>query len=105
MKSVTINSGANTAADRNVILHIDAEDGGSGLKTLMVYDYSNPQYLGSYSSLTDWIFESSNGLKTVYVKVIDRAGNESETISAQVTLTDQKKEVKGVLKGDDLTWT
>ena len=105
LKSVTINNGANTAADRNIVLHIDAEDGGSGLKTMLVYDYSNPQYLGSYSSLADWTFESSNGLKTVYVKVSDRAGNESNTISAQVTLTDQKKEVKGVLKGDDLAWT
>ena len=105
LKSVTINNGANTAADRNVVLHIDAEDGGSGLNTMMVYDYSNPQYLGSYSSLSDWTFESSNGLKTVYVKVIDRTGNESNVVSAQVILTDQKKEVKGVLKGDDLTWT
>lgn len=105
LKSVIINNGGNTTADRNVILLIDAEDGGSGLKTMLIYDYSNPQYLGEFSSLADWEFESSNGLKTVYVKVMDRAGNESETISAQVTLTDQKKEVKGVLKGDDLTWT
>ena len=105
LKSVTINNGANTAADRNVKLHIDAEDSGSGIKTMMIYDYSNPQYFGDFSSLTDWTFESSNGLKTVYVKVTDRAGNESNIVSAQVRLTDQKKEVKGVLKGEDLTWT
>ena len=105
LKSVTINNGSNTAADRNVKLHIDAEDNGSGISNMLVYDYYNPQYFGDFSSLADWTFESSNGLKTVYVKVIDRAENESNVVSAQVTLTDQKKEVKGVLKGEDLTWT
>lgn len=105
LKSVTINNGANTAADRNVKLYIDAEDSGSGISNMLVYDYYNPQCLDAFTSLKDWTFESSNGLKTVYVKVIDRAGNESNIVSAQVTLTDQKKEVKGVLKGEDLTWT
>ncbi|MDY4799544.1 MAG: carboxypeptidase regulatory-like domain-containing protein, partial [Bullifex sp.] len=105
LKSVTINNGSNTAADRNVKLRIEAEDNGSGISNMLVYDYSNPQFLGTFSSLKDWTFESQNGSKTVFVKVIDRAGNESNVVSAQVNLTDQKKEVKGVLKGEDLTWT
>lgn len=59
----------------------------------------------NYSSSFDWALPSGNGLKTLYMKVYDASGNASNVVSASVTLTDQKKEVKGVLTGEDLHWT
>ncbi len=104
LKSITINNGSNTTADKNVVIHVDAEDLGSGCRTVIISDFNSSANI-SYSNAVDWTLEGVNGEKTVYVKVIDRAGNESNTLSATVTLTDQKTEVKGVLKGDNLEWT
>ncbi len=104
LKSITINNGSNTTAEKNVVIHVDAEDLGSGCKTVMISDFNSSGYI-SYANAVDWILEGVNGEKTIYVKVIDRAGNESNTLSATVALTDQKTEVKGVLKGDNLAWT
>ncbi len=104
LKSITINNGSNTTADKNVVIHIDAEDSGSGCGTIMISDFNSSDSI-SYANTVDWTLEGANGEKTIYVKVIDRAGNESNTLSATVALTDQKTEVKGVLKGDNLTWT
>ena len=104
LKSVVINNGSNTTADKNVVIHVNAEDLGSGCRTVMISDFNTSDSI-DYASAVDWTLEGVNGEKTVYVKVIDHAGNESNTLSATVTLTDQKTEVKGVLKGDNLTWT
>lgn len=104
LKSITINNGSNTTADKNVVIHVDAEDLGSGCKTIIISDFNSSGNI-TYANAVDWTLEGVNGEKTVYVKVIDRAGNESNTLTASVTLTDQKTEVKGVLKGDNLAWT
>ena len=104
LKSIAINNGSNTTADKNVVIHIDAEDLGSGCKTIIVSDFNSSDNM-NYANAVDWTLEGVNGEKTVYVKVIDRAGNESDTLTASITLTDQKTEVKGVLKGDSLAWT
>lgn len=104
LKSITINNGSNTTADKNVVIHMDAEDLGSGCKTVIISDFNSSGNI-TYANAVDWTLEGVNGEKTVYVKVIDRAGNESNTLTATITLTDQKTEVKGVLKGDNLAWT
>lgn len=104
LKSITINNGSNTTADKNVVIHVDAEDLGSGCRTVIINDFNSSDSMG-YATAVDWTLEGVNGEKTVYVKVIDRAGNESDIVSATVTLTDQKTEVKGVLKGAGLAWT
>lgn len=104
LKSITINNGSNTTVDRNVVIHVDAEDLGSGCRTIIINDFNSSGNMG-YATAVDWTLEGVNGEKTVYVKVIDHAGNESDIVSATVTLTDQKTEVKGVLKGDGLAWT
>ena len=104
LKSVVINNGSNTTADKNVVIHVNAEDLGSGCKTIIISDFNSSGNI-TYANAVDWTLEGVNGEKTVYVKVIDRAGNESNTLTASITLTDQKTEVKGVLKGDNLVWT
>ena len=104
LKSITINNGSNTTADKNVVIHVDADDLGSGCKTIIVSDFNSSGNI-AYANAVDWTLEGINGEKTVYVKVLDRAGNESNTLVATITLADQKTEVKGVLKGDNLAWT
>jgi hypothetical protein len=108
LNSITINSGANTAAENTVSLHIDATELGSGISKMQIcYDnvFDQTVTMRDYSSSFDWALPSGNGLKTVYMKLYDASGNASNVVSASVTLTDQKKEVKGVLVGEDLHWT
>ncbi|MBQ0071863.1 MAG: carboxypeptidase regulatory-like domain-containing protein, partial [Spirochaetales bacterium] len=105
---IVINSGSNTAADKEVVLHFTASDNGSGLAKIMVnhtgiFDPTDMKY--DYAADIQWTLLPANGVKTVYAMVIDAAGNTSNVVSATVTLTDQKKEVRGVLSGDDLHWT
>ncbi len=108
LSNVVINSGANTTANKNITLNLTASDEGSGLSKIMVtydnvFDKATRQY--DYSAIFNWELPVENGVKTIYVKVVDRAGNESASFTASVTLTDQKTEVSGVLSGDELTWT
>ncbi len=108
ISSVVINSGANTTANKKITLNLSASDTGSGLEKIMVtydnvFDKTVRRY--DYSSIFEWELPAENGTYTVYVKVVDRAGNESASYSASVNLTDQKTEVSGVLSGDKLTWT
>ena len=108
LNSITINSGANTAADNTVTLHINATELGSGISKMQIcYDnvFDQTVTMRNYTSSFDWTLPSGNGLKTVYMKVYDASGNASNVASTSVTLTDQKKEVKGVLTGEDLHWT
>ncbi len=108
ISSVVINSGANTTDNKKITLNITAADEGSGLEKIMVtYDnnFDRATRCYDYSSIFNWELPAENGTYTVYVKVVDRSGNVSESSSASIKLTDQKTEVSGVLSGDKLTWT
>lgn len=108
LSSVIINSGANTTANKNVTLNLTASDIGSGLDKIMVtydnvFDKGTRQY--DYSAIFSWELPAENGVKTIYVRVVDRAGNESASFTTSVTLTDQKTEVSGTMLGENLIWT
>lgn len=108
ISSVVINSGANTTDNKNITLNITAEDEGCGLEEIMVtydnvFDKTTRRY--DYSPIFNWVLPAENDTYTVYVKVVDRSGNESVSFSASIKLTDQKTEVSGVLSGDKLEWT
>ena len=108
LTNVVINNGANTTSNKNITLNITASDNGSGIDKIMVtydniFDRATRQY--DYSPIFNWELPAENGPKTIYVKVVDRAGNESPSFKASVELTNQKTEVFGVLTGDKLTWT
>lgn len=108
LNSLIINSGANVSSDNHVVLHFDATEHGSGIaKVMITYDniFDRTVTRHDYLAPMDWTLPSGNGKKTVYVKVVDLSGNISNTISATITLTDQKTEVSGVLTGDKLHWT
>ncbi len=109
LKNVVINSGAPTAADKIVTLHLSVDEKGSGAYKMQVanskdaFDYTIEKQ--DYKADFEWTLDSGNGSKSVFVRVYDTCGNASEIVSATVTLTDQKREVKGVLSGEDLHWT
>ena len=108
LNSVVINSGANTASDKDVTLHFKTTEQGSGVEKVMItYDnvFDRTVTRHDYIASMNWALPSGNGEKVIYVKVVDAAGNESNTVTATVTLTDQKTEVSGVLTGDKLHWT
>ena len=108
INSVRINNGASTAADKDVTIYVDASDEGSGIAEMQViYDESLDGMVDweDYSSSFERELESGNGLKSVYIRVKDTAGNISNMVKAEVRLTDQKKEVSGVLSDEDLIWT
>ena len=108
INSVRINNGASTAADKDVTIHVDALDEGSGISEMQViYDESLDGLVDweDYYASFDRELESGNGLKSVFIRVKDTAGNISDMVKAEVRLTDQKKEVSGVLLDDDLVWT
>jgi len=108
LKSLTINSGANTAANKLVTLHVDATELGSGISKMQISNdnvFDQTVTMRDYSPSFGWELPSGNGLKTIYMKLYDASGNASNVASASVTLTDQKKEVWGVLTGEDLHWT
>ena len=108
INSVRINNGASTAADKDVTIHVDALDEGSGIAEMQViYDESLDGLVDweDYYASFDRELESGNGLKSVFIRVKDAAGNISDMVKAEVRLTDQKKEVSGVLPDDDLVWT
>ena len=108
LNSIVINNGANVSDDNHVVLHFNTSEYGSGIAKVMVtYDnvFDRTVTRHDYLANMDWTLPSGNGTKTIYVKVVDLSGNESNTVSASIMLTDQKKEVSGVLTGEDLHWT
>lgn len=108
LSSVTINDGANTSVSRIVTIGIDANDEGSGLDKMQVFfdtDFDTPVDYEDYYAVFERELEEGNGIKNVYIRVFDKAGNVSEIKSDSIELTDQKRTVGGVLKGDDLHWT
>lgn len=109
LSSVIINSGAPTAADKTVTVHLSVDEKGSGSYQMQVanskdaFNYTIEKQ--DYKADFEWTLDSGNGSKSVFVRVYDTCGNASEIVSATVTLTNRKREVKGVLSGDDLHWT
>lgn len=106
--SVIINTGVGTTSNRVVTLHINAEDKGSGIEHMQICTdniFDRTVTMRAYMPQVEYEFESGNGERTVYIKLYDKSGNESVVKSSTVTLTDQKREVYGVLSGDDLHWT
>lgn len=86
--SVLINSGAICAASPAVTLTLTASDSGSGVDRMMVANTSN--FGGAtwitYSESLSWTLTAGDGLKTVYVKFRDRAGNISAVYTDTIFL-------------------
>ena len=108
LASVVINSGANTTSNKDVVITVEAYDAGSGVSRMQyAFDgrIDETVTMREFVSRFDIELPKGNGDKELSLKVYDAAGNGSEIVLARIKLIDQKYEVKGILKGEDLHWT
>ncbi len=96
--SIRINNGSLTTNSRLVSLQIRALDDTSGVEQI---SFSTDEVVWSdwenYSEVKDYLLTPMDGLKTIYFKVKDRAGNIAEPQSSSITLNTiqpQKEEHK-----------
>lgn len=84
---ITINNGAASTIHREVTLTLSATDAGSGVAYMQFsndgINFSNPPE--TFTTTKSWLLSDGYGLKTVYVKYTDNAGNSTiETISDDI---------------------
>ncbi len=98
--SIILNKGAEATNNLNgvVLTSIKAVDAVK-MQVSNTADYNNARWLG-YSELNfDWALAGSDGLKVVYVRFKDRAGNISETYLDSIRL-DRQPPIKGTVQID-----
>ncbi|NLB56494.1 MAG: hypothetical protein GX811_12185, partial [Lentisphaerae bacterium] len=85
--TIKINNDATYTASTSVTLTLDASDALSGLASMR---FSNDETTWSawepYATSASWTLASVDGLKTVYVQFMDKAGNVSDAVSDTITL-------------------
>ncbi|KKS17283.1 MAG: hypothetical protein UU72_C0004G0022 [candidate division WWE3 bacterium GW2011_GWB1_41_6] len=75
--------------DRSVKLYISVDqDGGTKVQQMKISNDKNFRDADweSYAEEKDWRLTNNDGLKTVYIKIRDEAGNESNRFSESITL-------------------
>jgi len=86
--SVSINSGSQYTTSPSATLTLNATDVLSTVSSMMVCD--NDSFTGCeweiYQTSKTWIFNETEGTKTIYVKYKDSEGNESEVFSDSIVL-------------------
>jgi SH3-like domain-containing protein len=97
--SVDINSGSPYTASRSVTLYLSASDVGSGVAKM---SFSNDNITWTtppeaFAATKAWTLTAGDGLKTIYVKYYDNAGNVSEISSKSITLDSTAPAVNMVL--------
>lgn len=105
VSKVTINDGANTSDVRDVTITLDVVEQGSGADKMQycfdnIFDETVPNI--PYEESFEVTLPDGYGDKTIYVRVIDEAGNISTVTSATVVLVNP---ISGSLTGDNLHWT
>jgi len=85
--SINIESGSTITSSQTVTLNLSAADTGSGVNKM---SFSTDNVIWSaqenYSASKSFILPPGDGLKTVYVKYFDKAGNASSVYSKSITL-------------------
>ena len=85
--SMYINNKEELTEEKSVVLHITATDNLSGIKDMVVSE--NSEFIESnyepFSETKVWTLSNNPGLKTIYIKFIDNAGNESKVYSNSIT--------------------
>ncbi|MEM3042437.1 MAG: BNR-4 repeat-containing protein [Thermoplasmata archaeon] len=83
--NVTIEGGAAATSRRSVMLSISASDDSVEMMVSHSADFGGASW-EPFARSRSWVLEPGDGEKRVYVKLRDRAGHESETLSATITL-------------------
>ena len=88
MGSIIIAEGDTYKATTSVMLTLSATDATSDVYQMVICN--NPTFIGcsweSYSTSKNWTLTTGDGTKTVYVKYIDNATNESITYNDTITI-------------------
>ena len=85
--AISINNGSAYTNTQNVTLTLSASDSGTGVSQMQFSNdgltWSVPE---SFASMKTWILGSGDGVKTVFVKYKDNAGNWSAANTSTITL-------------------
>jgi hypothetical protein len=85
--SITVNNGDTFTASREVILSLSAQDTGSGLdKMAFSSDGENWGSWEDFAVTRSYTLNPNDGIKTIHFRVMDKAGNIGESVSASITL-------------------
>lgn len=84
--TISINSGANSTGNTNVTLTLSASDTGGVTQMQFSNDNATWSTPENYAVTKAWSVTNGDGLKTVYVKYKDTAGNWSAAIPATISL-------------------
>ena len=107
LTGMTATIGRSTEAGREVSLYLYGSEKGSGIKYIQgntaetFEDVARQDYYNPFTL----IVPDELGAKTIYVQVTDAAGNVSNTVSANIVITNDKAELYGPLSGDKLHLT
>ncbi|MBF0387121.1 MAG: S8 family serine peptidase [Candidatus Omnitrophica bacterium] len=88
--SIVINSGAPFTAQNEVVLALSASDATSGMGTGARMKFSNDGAHWTetdYSAEYNWTLSAGDGVKTVYARFMDAAGNWSLPVSDTITVS------------------
>lgn len=104
---LSIDAGATTAYDNKLFISASVSEDGSGLNKVEVAESSD--FLVNYASFERANFyyhcSKGEGTKTLYVKVTDKAGNTSETVTSSIDLVILPTSYSGNLSDGQLHWT
>ena len=108
LDEVVINDGADITPWRTARVSLHASDEGSGISEIQYcFDglFDNDVVVMDYQESFELELPGDFGDKTLFVKVIDKSGNESNIGFRTVTWTEQINGVEGTLSGESLHWT
>jgi hypothetical protein len=103
--TISINNGAQYTNTASVTLNLSASDTGSGMGPGAQMQFSNNNSTWSapeaYATTKSWTLTSGNGIKTVYVKFKDAAGNWSGAYSDTIILDATKPTITNISDAPD----
>lgn len=92
LDAVTILNGWAQSSTQDIFLDIEGSDAGSGIKDIMISNvasFSGATWQGySSSRISSWNLENLSGANTVYVKVRDYEGRESNVVSDGINVAE-----------------
>lgn len=107
INSLSIDAGATTVYDNKLYISVSVSEEGSGLKKVEVSEASD--FSLNYASFDSGNFyyhcSKEEGIKTLYFRATDNAGNTSETVSSSINLVILPISYSGTLSDDQLHWT
>jgi hypothetical protein len=104
VETMVINDNDPYTKDKAVTLTLKGTDTLTGVEKVMLSNDNRNWITIDYKTSIPWLLEGQDGVKTVYVKVIDKAGNES-TVATDTIFLDTTKPLVGIQINNGDTYT